>query len=345
VDSEHCLRCLGAVVERQHGAALGEARYRACRVCRAIRTTSHALTAIGVLDLGQAPIADPRATCGGCGQVLRGRSFPSGEWLGRCDRCAIVEGSSPHAIADADWEASKHREHDRKIRSAIELTQEVARDSAFGAIGQRRTGPGRSGMIAFFPLPRGLPGPATAGLALALTLVLFLPRATLIAMVLDPERVRAGRAIYGLISHAFVHASIAHLLGNVYFLWIFGSEIEARLGGRRLIGLFVPLALWVGCVWTVTHDTTPIVGASGAISGFMGLYVMLCVGTSPGYLVAVAWWLLNQVVMGLLSAGGLIPQTVGYSAHIAGFVGGLSIGLYIRRAERKQMERQLGLER
>ncbi len=150
-----------------------------------------------------------------------------------------------------------------------------------------------------------------------------------------------------LLTSMFMHGGVMHLLGNMWFLWIFGDNIEQDLGRFR----FVLFYLLCGLLASMTHvlmntqgesSLIPSLGASGAISGVMGAYLVLHPHRSvtvllfrfitqvPGYM-AVGIWFLFQVVSSLSGAGG----GVAYGAHIGGFVAGaiLAKPFLIGRAE------------
>jgi membrane associated rhomboid family serine protease len=140
-----------------------------------------------------------------------------------------------------------------------------------------------------------------------------------------------------LITSMFMHGGIAHLLGNMWFLWIFGDNIEHDLGWPRYL-LFYLLCGILASLAHVFLNTTepgslvPSLGASGAISGVMGAYLVLhpqrrvtvlllrIVTQVPGF-VAVGLWFVFQLISGIGMLGGM--QTgVAYGAHIGGFVAG-----------------------
>lgn len=147
-----------------------------------------------------------------------------------------------------------------------------------------------------------------------------------------------------LLMSIFMHGSLMHLLGNMLFLWIFGDNVEDDLGHGR----YAVFYLLTGILASVTHVVStfmfgdnpyiPSLGASGAISGIMGGYLVLhphrrvrvimlrMLTTVPAY-VAVGLWFLFQ----LISAFGVIgqgPQSgggVAFMAHIGGFVAGAAL--------------------
>jgi len=137
-----------------------------------------------------------------------------------------------------------------------------------------------------------------------------------------------------------MHGSIMHLLGNMWFLWIFGDNIEEDLGHGRYIAYY----LLCGLLASLTHVVVslggpsaeiPSLGASGAISGVMGGYLLLhpqrrvrvimvrVLTEVPGW-VAVGLWFVFQVVSSFQVLGGS-GGGVAYGAHIGGFVAGLAL--------------------
>jgi membrane associated rhomboid family serine protease len=143
-----------------------------------------------------------------------------------------------------------------------------------------------------------------------------------------------------LFSSMFLHASWMHLIGNMWFLWIFGNNVEDSMGHLRF-GLFYLLTGLVAALAHVVTDPSspiPMVGASGAISAVMGAYLVLHprarVHTLFFFLVFIrviplpAWvilgyWIVLQVGSSLLEPG--TGGGVAYTAHIGGFVAGAAL--------------------
>lgn len=139
---------------------------------------------------------------------------------------------------------------------------------------------------------------------------------------------------FNFLSSMFMHGDIGHIFGNMLFLWIFGDNIENLLGHFRYIAFYIicGIAAAFGQIIMDTNSIIPMLGASGAISGILGGYLVLfpkrnvralifrMYTTVPAY-VALGLWIGFQVVMGFLnsSAGG----GVAYAAHIGGFVAGV----------------------
>ncbi len=141
---------------------------------------------------------------------------------------------------------------------------------------------------------------------------------------LVPAReVAAGSIIFSL-SHAvtsmFVHAGWAHLLGNMLYLWLFGSGLESRLGHVRFAGLYFTAGIVAtqAQVWFSPLSSLAIIGASGAIAGVLGAYfvvsprakikVLFPVWIIPLFFdvpafVFIGLWFLNQAVSGTMSLG------------------------------------------
>lgn len=145
-----------------------------------------------------------------------------------------------------------------------------------------------------------------------------------------------------LLTSMFMHGGIAHLLGNLLFLWIFGDNLEDFLGHIRYLlfylicGILASLA-HVGATYALGGDTLmPCLGASGAISGVLGGYILLFpfrrvtvllfrfITEVPAW-VALGIWFGFQLISGLgMLGGGSQAGGVAYGAHIGGFVAGLA---------------------
>src|SRR5262245_21971785 len=144
-----------------------------------------------------------------------------------------------------------------------------------------------------------------------------------------------------LLTSMFMHGGIAHLLGNMWFLWIFGDNIEDRIGhGRYLVfylvcGLLASLAHVLTTFLFRANPYIPSLGASGAISGVLGAYMLLFptrrmtvlmarVVTEAPAIVVVGLWFVFQLINGLGMLGG-DTGGVAYGAHIGGFLAGLAL--------------------
>lgn len=158
------------------------------------------------------------------------------------------------------------------------------------------------------------------------------------AYALVPLEVAQGRGWGTLVSSAFLHAGWLHLGGNMLFLWIFGDNVEAALGRLGFLLFYLLAAVGAGLAQVLADPLSPIptIGASGAVAGVMGGYLLLFprarvdlllflvvvvrVIPVPAWIV-LAVWVGGQAVQGALvdtSGGG-----VAYWAHVGGFAAGL----------------------
>jgi len=137
----------------------------------------------------------------------------------------------------------------------------------------------------------------------------------------------------------FLHGSWSHLLGNMLFLWVFGRNIEDRLGHARYLGFYLICGIAASLAQILSSPASPIptVGASGAISGVMGAFLVLypnvrvrmfffiILAEVRAWLVLIYWFLL-QLFEGVATAGTVgaeVSGGVAVWAHVGGFVAGL----------------------
>ena len=159
---------------------------------------------------------------------------------------------------------------------------------------------------------------------------------------LIPAAITAGQGYEGLVSSMFLHGGVMHLGGNMLFLWIFGDNMEDEMGHLGFFGFYIMAGLLAGFVHVLfaPGSAVPTVGASGAIAGVMGGYLLLFprakvdilliiiiffrVVTLPAYVMLAVWF-------GLQFFGGLgaDPDSggVAYWAHSGGFIAGLVLTL------------------
>jgi membrane associated rhomboid family serine protease len=167
-----------------------------------------------------------------------------------------------------------------------------------------------------------------------------------------------GSVYLTLLTSMFMHGSLLHLLGNVWFLWIFGDNIEEDLGHGRYVAYYLVCGLLASLSHVLVALGTdsaeiPSLGASGAISGVMGGYLLLhpkrrvrvillrILTEVPGW-VAVGLWFVFQVVSSLEVLGGG-SSGVAYGAHIGGFLAGLALAkpFLIGRPQPRQLRREV----
>jgi membrane associated rhomboid family serine protease len=153
-----------------------------------------------------------------------------------------------------------------------------------------------------------------------------------------------------LFSSMFIHANIMHIFGNMLFLWIFADNIEDRLGRIKFIFFYLLCGLGGALLHSVTapNSTVPMIGASGAISGVLGAYILLypkarILALIPfGFFLRITYlpsiiflgiWFLYQFLFGISSVSG--RGGVAYFAHIGGFIVGLLLALPFKFKNRK----------
>jgi membrane associated rhomboid family serine protease len=149
----------------------------------------------------------------------------------------------------------------------------------------------------------------------------------------------------------FLHAGWLHLLGNMLFLVVFGNNIEDRIGKvpYLLFYLACGYAAAYGFAAANPHSTEPLIGASGAIAGILGAYIVLYPRARvwslvpfllflplriPAWIVLGVWFLLQWMYSAGITTGG--AGSVAYLAHVFGFLAGALIGLAIRAASTRQ---------
>lgn len=147
------------------------------------------------------------------------------------------------------------------------------------------------------------------------------------------------RALLDPITYQFLHGNLAHLGINMLALVAFGSGVERRIGGGRML----VLALLCGIAAAAAHflvyptSTDPVIGFSGALSGLFGAVLRLMArhGGVRLWPIVVVWLIMN-VVTGETAMPGMAGETVAWVAHIGGFAAGLILfGLFDRGAPRR----------
>jgi membrane associated rhomboid family serine protease len=161
-----------------------------------------------------------------------------------------------------------------------------------------------------------------------------------------PVDTRPKSPVLGVLTSLFVHGGWLHLLGNMLFLWVFGNNVEDRFGRLRFLLFYLGcgVAATFGHAALSTGSTEPLVGASGAIAGVLGAYLVMFPRVRvlssltfffflpvrlPAWLVLGGWFVLQYAYFrgtGVSSGAG-----VAYGAHVVGFVVGLLFALLVRR--------------
>ena len=151
----------------------------------------------------------------------------------------------------------------------------------------------------------------------------------------------------------FLHGGWLHIIGNMWTLWIFGDNVEERMGSLRFLIFYLICGLAAGLVHYFTNldSTLPTVGASGAIAGVLGAYFLLYPNARVVTLIPLfffplfveipavtylGFWILSQIFSGLFMLG--LPEDVGgvaFWAHVGGFVAGAALHWLFVKDRRK----------
>lgn len=157
--------------------------------------------------------------------------------------------------------------------------------------------------------------------------------------VIDNERINLATPLTSM----FLHGGWAHLLGNCLFLWVFGNNVEDSMGRVRFLAFYILCGLAAAAVHVLVAPTSPVptVGASGAISGALGAYLLLYPHVRVKILIPILifpwivhvrawvvliWWFLWQLLSGLpqlMQLRSEISGGVAVWAHVGGFVAGM----------------------
>lgn len=186
-----------------------------------------------------------------------------------------------------------------------------------------------------------------------LTLTPRVEKAFVLANAMIPARIPSALAGHGtlegalvpLVTSMFLHSGFAHILGNMLFLWIFGDNVEARFGHLGYLLFYFVCGIGAGLTHVIfnLNSHLPAVGASGAISGVMGAYIVLephnriwtlifiFVVRVPA-VVVLGLWFAAQFLSGLSTLGTTVNGGVAVWAHIGGFLIGFVIGLGVKRS-------------
>jgi membrane associated rhomboid family serine protease len=157
-----------------------------------------------------------------------------------------------------------------------------------------------------------------------------------------------GPAVISIFTAMFLHGGIMHIVGNMLFFFVFGRAMEARLGHFKFTAFYIisGLAATALQLWSDPMSTVPNLGASGAIAGVLGGYLLLWPKAEiSGLLVppfmpikARAYWFLlfwfGMQVFSIIQAGGSTSGGgVAYFAHVGGFLAGLAMALVVKRIQ------------
>ena len=155
-----------------------------------------------------------------------------------------------------------------------------------------------------------------------------------------------------LFTSMFMHGGLAHILGNMLFLWVFGQRLEYRMGGLRFLVFYLLTGVLAGLshVLLSAESVVPTVGASGAISGLLGgylllfphgriltlipIFILIHLVELPAYLFIAIWAVYQLLLVGE-------PGSVAVWAHLGGFVFGLLLIRFFAPAEERRRPHQV----
>lgn len=172
------------------------------------------------------------------------------------------------------------------------------------------------------------------------------------ARFFSPET-RLLEKLLPIFTSMFIHGSFFHIAGNMLYLWIFGNNIEDRLGPFKFLIFYLLCGISAALFQGLTNplSSTPMIGASGAISGTLGAYLILFPGARiltmviffyfisfeelPAYFVILVWFII-QFFNSLGSLAG-IETGVAYMAHLGGFIAGMLLIFLFPKRKRKSL--------
>jgi membrane associated rhomboid family serine protease len=184
--------------------------------------------------------------------------------------------------------------------------------------------------------------------ALAWIYELFLPRDELTLFLQAFGVVPAQFQTPTLFTSMFLHGSWSHVVGNMWYLWIFGDNVEDRVGHVRFAAFYLlcGLVAAVGQIFMDPEAALPMIGASGAIAGVMGAYFVLYprsrvltlipliifweVIEVPAIVLLGFWFLMQLFSAGAIAATASTGGGIAFMAHVAGFVSGI-VAIYAFR--------------
>jgi membrane associated rhomboid family serine protease len=198
---------------------------------------------------------------------------------------------------------------------------------------------------------------------ITVTIIVLNALAWLYELMLPPESLNVFLQLYGvvpayfhastLVTSMFLHGGWSHVIGNMWYLWIFGDNVEDRLGHGRFIVFYLLCGIVAALGQTLIDPTStlPTIGASGAIAGVMGAYFVLYPNSRVLTLVTlIIFWQVIEVpaivllgfwfLMQLVNAGAIAATAsagsggVAFMAHVAGFITGI-IGVFVFRQRQR----------
>ena len=172
-----------------------------------------------------------------------------------------------------------------------------------------------------------------------------------ISYALQGRHYTLAQALLPLFTCMFLHGGFLHILGNMWFLWIFGANVEDAMGSGVYLIFYVICGIVSGIAQVAFSwgSHIPSLGASGAISGVLGAYIVLfprsrILTLVPLFIIWFTWnipatvfigiWFLIQFVSGVSSLGSVAAGGVAWWAHVGGFLAGLALAKSLSRKPR-----------
>jgi membrane associated rhomboid family serine protease len=162
-----------------------------------------------------------------------------------------------------------------------------------------------------------------------------------------------GWNMKGMVGHMWLHGGILHLFGNMLFLWLFGNAVCSKVGNL----LYIPIYLGLGLIAAASHlifDGGAAIGASGAINGIVGMYlvfffeneisclfwfIFLCFIFKPVFFTVASYWMILLWFGFDILEASIGKGNVAYIAHIGGFLGGIGLAVLMLKTKLVTMER------
>ncbi|MDD5487093.1 MAG: rhomboid family intramembrane serine protease [Dehalococcoidales bacterium] len=175
--------------------------------------------------------------------------------------------------------------------------------------------------------------------------------AFIVAWSFVPERFLANPIgeLPTLFTSMFMHAGWIHILGNMLYLWIFGDNIEDRLGHARFIAFYLACGLFATFAHLLfnLNSDIPSLGASGAIAGVLGAYLVMFPNARIRVLfglfiirlpavIVIGTWIFLQLFYGLDTLSNAIDADVAYMAHIGGFLAGFVAAIIFKASAKRK---------
>jgi membrane associated rhomboid family serine protease len=164
-----------------------------------------------------------------------------------------------------------------------------------------------------------------------------------------PALIIQGEQLYTLLTAMFVHGDIFHILSNMLYLYIFGNNVEDSMGSGRFVIFYLLCGVLASFAHILIDPTSkiPTLGASGAVSGVLGAYLVMYprerVDALIGYflirvraVVVLLSWFALQLLYGILSLGQTGQGGVAFFAHIGGFIAGALLIFIFRKRQKAQ---------